>query len=202
MSKVSVRQAAWLSGKSRETINTATKRGVLSFTMNGRNQKEIDVAELERVYPLVRSMNELPAQSDEVSDRPEPDGGPSDLRQEVAVLRERVQGLSNERDFLKTERERERRQLEEEIEHLRDSLKAAQDNHGKAMLLLTHTRAPEAGAGGATPDKLATLEQGVQILQKQNRAIARELRRQKQGLWRRLFGGGEPPVVSEKKTRP
>lgn len=198
MSKVSVRQAAWLTAKSRETINTATKRGLLSFTLNGRNQKEIDVAELERVYPLVRSMNDLSEQSDDVSDRPEPDGGPADLRQELAVLRERVQGLNHERDFLKAERERERRQLEEEIEHLRDSLKAAQDNHGKAMLLLTHTRAPEAGAGGVAPDKLASLEEGMQILRRQNRAIARELRRQKQGFWRRLLGGGADAPIPKK----
>src|SRR5687767_2874746 len=139
MSKVSVRQAAWLTGKSRETINTASKQGKLSFSLNSSNQKVIDVAELERVYPLVRSMNEVEKEvSGDVSERPGPDNGPSDLRQELAVLRERVQGLTTERDLVKAERERERRQLESEIEHLRDSLKAEQENQSKAMLLLTH----------------------------------------------------------------
>ena len=112
MSKISVRQAAWLTGKSRETINTATKQGTISFSLNSRNQKEIDVAELERVYPLIRSMNNLePEVSGDVSERPVPDGGPSDLRQELAVLRERVLGLTTERDMVKSERERARRQL-------------------------------------------------------------------------------------------
>ena len=198
MSKVSVREAAWLTGKSRETINTATKDGVLSFTMNERNHKVIDVAELERVYPIINAPREEGA-SESVSDRPGlTPPGQADLREELAVLRERVVGLGNERDFIKTERERERRQLEAEIDHLRDSLKAAQENQSKAMLLLTHERPAEPGRG---PEQLAAIEETMQLLKRQNRAIVRELRQRKQGFWR-LLGGGEPPVVSEKKTRP
>lgn len=196
MSKISVRQAAWLTGKSRETINTATKQGTISFSLNSRNQKEIDVAELERVYPLIRSMNNLePEVSGDVSERPVPDGGPSDLRQELAVLRERVLGLTTERDMVKSERERERRQLEAEIEHLRDSLKAEQENQSKAMLLLTHERSAKPGQG---PDEIAAIVETMELLKKQNRVIVRELRQKKQGFWKRVFGGGQPPAAEQK----
>ena len=196
MSKISVRQAAWLTGKSRETINTATKQGTISFSLNSRNQKEIDVAELERVYPLIRSMNNLePEVSGDVSERPAPDGGPSDLRQELAVLRERVLGLTTERDMVKSERERERRQLEAEIEHLRDSLKAEQENQSKAMLLLTHERSTKPGQG---PAEIAAIVETMELLKKQNRVIVRELRQKKQGFWKRVFGGGQPPAAEQK----
>jgi hypothetical protein len=122
MSKVSVREAAFLTGKSRETINTATKDGILSFTLNERNHKVIDVAELERVYKLVKSPADL-AQSEPVNDSQElSEIGPSDLREQVAVLRERLESSLRENDTAKGERERERHQLEEQIEQLRTSL--------------------------------------------------------------------------------
>ena len=46
MSKVTVREAALLTGKSRETINAATKDGTISYTHNEKNHKVIDISEL------------------------------------------------------------------------------------------------------------------------------------------------------------
>lgn len=193
--KVSVREAALLTGKSRETINTATKDGVLSFTLNERNHKVIDIAELERVYPLVKTMADL-----ELSENVSPDvdltgEGPSDLREQVAVLHERLQSAAREKEFLqaeretlKGERERERRQFEEQIEILRTSLEKTQDQHGKAMLLLTH----QSEEGGGLK-KVAALEETVTQLKQQNKRIYRALkehqaRAESGGFWKRLFG--------------
>lgn len=50
MAKVSVAQAADLTGKSKSTIQRALKSGRLSYSMSDLNDKEIDTSELERVY--------------------------------------------------------------------------------------------------------------------------------------------------------
>jgi DNA repair exonuclease SbcCD ATPase subunit len=116
------------------------------------------------------------------------DERPSDLREQVAVLKERLEGVSHENEMLKGERERERRQLEEQIEMLRTSLEKAQQQHGKAMLLLTHQS--EEGGGMR---KVAALEDTVTQLKQQNKRIYRALKEQQaaaenRGFWKRLFG--------------
>ena len=63
MSKVTVREAALLTGKSRETINSATKDGTLSYTLNNKNHKVIDVAELSRVYEITKTLEEVEQES-------------------------------------------------------------------------------------------------------------------------------------------
>ena len=188
MSKVSVREAAFLTGKSRETINTATKDGILSFTLNERNHKAIDISELERVYPLVKSPADM-EQSGTVSDGQElTENAPSDLREQVAVLRERLESVLREKDTLQGERERERRQLESDIEHLRTSLEKTQDQHSKAMLMLTH-QSGEEGAGGQQREQIKALEDTMLKIRKQNRRIYQELQAEKsKPLWKRLFG--------------
>jgi hypothetical protein len=146
MSKITVREAAFLTGKSRETINAATKDGTLSFTLNGRNTKVIDIAELERVYPIINSIDKL-GQSEAVRNSPvASDPGQADVREQLAVLKERLESFSREKETLVQERDRERRQLEAEIDTLRSTLEKAQEQHGKAMLLLTDQRS-EAGEG-------------------------------------------------------
>ncbi len=50
MAKMSVAQAADLTGKSKSTIQRALKSGRLSYSMNDAGDKEIDTSELERVY--------------------------------------------------------------------------------------------------------------------------------------------------------
>ncbi|OIN87665.1 MAG: hypothetical protein AUJ12_00730 [Alphaproteobacteria bacterium CG1_02_46_17] len=50
MAKMSVAQAADLTGKSKSTIQRALKSGRLSYSMSDAGDKEIDTSELERVY--------------------------------------------------------------------------------------------------------------------------------------------------------
>jgi len=135
VSKVTVREAAKLTGKSRETINTATREGTLSFSLNSRKHKVIDISELERVYPLVKTMDEIKQVSDAVN--ASPGASESDVSSELAVMRQKLASSEAMREVLATERERERRQLESEIENLRSSLEKSQDQHNKALLLIT-----------------------------------------------------------------
>lgn len=135
MSKVTVREAALLTGKSRETINTATKEGKLTSSLDERGRKVIDVSELERVYRLIKTMDQIQQESDIVSHSP--GASDSDVNSELAVLRERLANSENLRDVLTTERDRERRQLEAEIETLRTSLQKSQEQASKQMLLIT-----------------------------------------------------------------
>jgi chromosome segregation ATPase len=199
MSKVTVREAALLTGKSRETINTATKDGTISYTHNEKNHKVIDISELQRVYPIVKPMAEI-EQSDSVkSGQNRTVSSQSDLEKEVAVLKERLDGLTREKDHLTEERVRERRQLESEIDNLRSSLEWAQDQHNKAMLLLTDQRQSEEKRGLVENErdrKLDALEQKIKELRSQNKRIFRHSQEQKKKLeelqneswWKRLLG--------------
>lgn len=119
------------------------------------------------------------AQSGTVSDSQElTETGPSDLREQVAVLREKLESSLRENGQLTFERERERRQLEEQIEQLRTSLGKAQDQHSKAMLMLTH-QSGEEGAGGQQSSQIKALEETMLKIRKQNRRIYQELQAEK-----------------------
>ena len=59
MSKVTVREASVLTGVSRQTINDATKNGLLSFTKNKRGHKVIDISELTREFEIVEKIDVL-----------------------------------------------------------------------------------------------------------------------------------------------
>jgi len=135
LSKVTVKQAASLTGKSRETINTATNSGLLSYSLNSRNHKVLDIAELERVFPLVKTMAELGQQSEPVSNSQTPSD--PDSNAEAMLLREKLSNSEQLREMLTQERDRERRQFEAELETLRSSLEKSQEQHNKALLLIT-----------------------------------------------------------------
>ena len=52
-------------------MNNATKDGTLSYSLNLRNHKVIDISELERIYPLVKTMGEI-EKNDTVKKSPVP----------------------------------------------------------------------------------------------------------------------------------
>jgi hypothetical protein len=51
MAQIGLSEAARLTGKNRTTIFRAMKSGRLSFTVNGAGERQVDIAELERVFP-------------------------------------------------------------------------------------------------------------------------------------------------------
>jgi hypothetical protein len=50
MALVGLSEAARITGRNRTTIFRAMKSGRLSFTTNGAGERQVDVAELERVF--------------------------------------------------------------------------------------------------------------------------------------------------------
>jgi hypothetical protein len=52
MPLIGLSEAARLTGKDKATIHRAMKGGRLSFTMNASGDRQIDLAELERVFPI------------------------------------------------------------------------------------------------------------------------------------------------------
>jgi hypothetical protein len=51
MALIGLSEAAKYTGKNRTTIFRAMKSGRLTFTLNGAGERQVDVAELERVFP-------------------------------------------------------------------------------------------------------------------------------------------------------
>jgi hypothetical protein len=59
-----------------------------------------------------------------------------------------LEATINERDMIRAERERERRQMQEQIENLQSSLATAQEQGSKALLLLTNQTGEKQGDQG------------------------------------------------------
>lgn len=58
MPLIGLTEAAKLTGKNKATIHRAMKGNRLSFTVSDNGERQIDPAELERVFPLVRRKEE------------------------------------------------------------------------------------------------------------------------------------------------
>ena len=157
MSQVTVKEAALLTGKSRETINAATKSGKLSCSQNGKTKKMINVSELERVYPLVKTIDEIRRPSGTV--KPSQNQSDPDVQAELTRLQEKLAASELMRETIDAERQRERRQLEEAIDNLRDALAKSQQQHNKALLLITDQSQD-------TTDRVGDWEKSIKALEK------------------------------------
>jgi hypothetical protein len=121
VTKLSIAAARRSTGKSRNTIAKDIKNGKLSYELAPDGSKLIDASELARVYGDNFRID----------------------REEGAETRakgtEASSGDETARQLLEAqiaERERERRQYEQQIEHLQETLKLAQEGHNRATLLL------------------------------------------------------------------
>ncbi|MEM9887287.1 MAG: hypothetical protein AAF849_15445 [Bacteroidota bacterium] len=183
MSKVSVRKAAQLTGMSRETINTATNDGTISCSLNERGHKVIDIAELQRVYPIVRTMQEIEKSENVKSRQNLAVSSQSELEKELAMLRERAAHLNTQNEMLVSERRRERSQLESEIENLRETLERSQQQQKQTMLLLTDQRKQEEGRGQIQYEqdrKLDAMAEKMKELRLQNKRILKRYKAQQE----------------------
>lgn len=189
MSKISITQAAQLTGKHRDTINNATNSGKLSFELNAEGNKVVDVSELQRVYPIVKTVEELEAETHSAT----PDTNSSDnaIKEELIRIRETLKHRNEVNETLSRERDRERAQLVEEIETLRAALKHAQDQQTKAMLLVTDQRE---GGGDRLAAIEARLEQQMEHFDSVLDQTREEVRRNtlqevdNRSAWEKLFG--------------
>jgi hypothetical protein len=107
VAQLSLGQAAKLTGLGKTTLARAIKRGSLSATRRDDGGYQIEVSELERVYPLRSPADATPATSTEpvtVVHRATVDidliTEVAALRATVALMREQSHGLTQERDRL------------------------------------------------------------------------------------------------------
>lgn len=106
MAKVSISEAARLTGKSRTTLHRLIKAGDLSTCSGARNAKMIDISELIRVFgDISKPVNEQPFEQvaeQRVTVTPAPsEQMVSSLKQEVEHLRTLVSAQESHIDSLK-----------------------------------------------------------------------------------------------------
>ena len=136
MAKVSLSEAARLTGKSRVTIHRHIEKGKLTKEKDGLGNPVLDVSELERVYGALQQ-HEQPQkvqQDDAVLQL-----APPPLQAENQVLRDRLAQIE-------AERSREREQFTETVRDLRterDRLLTVIEDQTATVKLLTDQRARE-----------------------------------------------------------
>lgn len=190
-SQVTIAEAAFLTGKARQTINKFTKRGDLSFSRNQEGAKVIEIAELQRVLPLIKTMEDLEKARlagegvSPVSTKPG--------SEESAVLKVQLQAAERERDMVMAERERERRQLQDRIENLESSLASSQEQ-SKALLQLTDQSAGRPQASEEQARMNRELNDTVKRLERQVRKMQVEQEAKSKGFFSRWLGGGQSPA--------
>jgi len=106
MAKISISEAARLTGKSRTTLHRLIKTGELSTCHGARNARLVDVSELIRVFgPLAhRSSEQVTAQVPEHPDTvisPQSEQVIAQLRQEVEHLKTLVSAKDSHIDSLR-----------------------------------------------------------------------------------------------------
>jgi len=143
VSDITVKQAALLTGKTKETINKATNDGTLTVSRNAQGHKIIAVSELERVFPLVKTMDEINGQSSAV--RKSQNQSDWTVRSDSEALQSRVRHLEEIAILLNKERLREREQMQSQIDNLQSTLEKSQQQHSNALLLITDQSNDRAG---------------------------------------------------------
>lgn len=201
MSKVTVREASILTGKSRETINNATKDGTISYTQNSRGIKVIDIVELERVYPITNSIEDLKKPKPVNTNQNLTESDSDEWKERYIELKNKLDMTDQEKNLVKEERQRERVQFENQIDNLQGSLKLSQETAQKVTMLL-EDKSKDSGAGEwekslkALENRLANQEkvsketaEKEQKIIRQNRALKRALDEERnKSFFKKLFG--------------
>jgi hypothetical protein len=158
---VSISDAAKMAGITRSTLYTHIEEKNISVVDKDTKRPKIDTSELIRVYG--DKVKPLEAANDGSASR-KLEGGASDRQEssltELAVLRERLKNAELERD-------RERRQLSDQIENLQELLRNEQEVVGKVTAQLTDTRSvseKQAAKEAEQAQKFIELETTVKAL--------------------------------------
>jgi len=155
---LSLREAAKRIGKGKSTLQREAKTGRVSYGLDEKGRYQFDEAELARVYPdAFRPINgnghDTSAAGDMRDDTIRPKSSRKDNRgqagtpeksrahaQHVAILELKLDHLEERIATIRDERERERQHLLDEIEHLRSSLSAADEQRAGMTKLLEDKR--------------------------------------------------------------
>ena len=152
---VSISDAAKMVGVSRDTFYRHIDDKKISIIDRDTPRPKVDVSELQRVY------NDKLKPLEEVKKKKAVnDSAPPAATAENALLKEKLQ-------MLETERDRERRQLQDQIDNLQESLKKEQETVSKVTALLSDQRSEaerKASQDNVQAQKLAALEKQIKEL--------------------------------------
>ncbi|MHB0704097.1 MerR family transcriptional regulator [Roseomonas mucosa] len=132
--KYTIGTAAKATGKSKSTISRDIKEGKLSADKREDGSYSIDPSELIRVYQEEFNPNRSATPQENDTQHPISAFETGGLQSEVERLREQLQGVHTERD-------RERRQLTDQIDDLRRRLDQEGEERRKLTAILTDQRA-------------------------------------------------------------
>lgn len=187
--KVSVLIAAKMVGVSRATFYRHIDEKSISTEQDDNGNKVIDIAELVRVYGNKLKTLEDVERADKAKKKKGDINQDSDnVSTELELMREKLQSLE-------TERERERKQLSDQIGDLRSRLEKTEEQRIKAeeqkdrlTLMLTDQRSEKdkiMEKEKSHEKKFSDLETTIQELKSQQEKL---LNNEKKGFFSRLFG--------------
>lgn len=187
--KVTMKEAEKLVPVSRTTLYNDKKQGTFTVEKNPKGRTVIDVAELQRVYGELKISSEESKQ-EKLKEREETNNKKENTSAEIASLRKEL-------ELVEKANKRERELLEDQIEHLKETLAKAQEGQNKLTLLLEHK---EKEGGSEFQKAIDGLETKIEKQDKENKLERDKILRQNQALkkaleeeknkslWAKLFG--------------
>ena len=103
MASVGLKRASDLTGKNQSTIHRAMKAGRLSYSLSDSGERLVDTSELARLFPLKGGDDTL---RNDASVGQRKDTQASDLRAQLALMQQRIDGLEADKADLRAERDR------------------------------------------------------------------------------------------------
>jgi Mg-chelatase subunit ChlI len=165
---------------SKPTLYSDMKEGKLSYKIDDRKKRKIDVAELERLYEkraVTKTAKNVKSSSENTDSNVKLDQSKIDLlEQEIRFLKQQVE--------VKAEQE----------EKWQAAFEKAQQTADRVTALLTDQTKEKDQRAGDQEKKYDDLMKANELLRKQNRRVLYELKAQKElSLWERVFGKKEKP---------
>lgn len=179
---------------SKPTLYNDMKSGKLSFELDGRNKRKINVAELERLYDQRKEINE-DLTSKTVKDKQSltnSNGKDLNIEREIQTIREQIQAShKREVELLNNQIE----QLQNQVENLNTNLNKALD----VTALLEDKREGQGAKESEIDAKFKSMEAVIEDLRAQNRRfLEREEERQRKREERRKQREAEAVATEEK----
>ena len=164
-----------LTGKARSTITNHMKSGKVSYILDDDGNKQIEASEIIRVYGDVFELEG----DGKIKTKTDRSVKTSDSK---SVADRHMQSMLEQE---KVERERERKQFQETIEHLRTDLEKSQDRESRATLLLEN----QSSESDRWLKQMAEIEKRIANQELETKRYRRALIEERnRGFWKRFFG--------------
>lgn len=153
MAKLSLRQAAEVTGKSKSTISKALSTGKLSYVTKDDNGYQIDPSELFRVYPPKGFDEGIEGHLETPNSTSGNYQGNPLVSPEVELLRELAEERKARIETLEKKVEQAEARLEQERKEAKEERDKARDEREKLMLWLEHRPSEDAETKSEPPEE-------------------------------------------------